>query len=479
MTLPAFICPCCHTLVSNKELCPYDGTEPISSSLRTDFAADDLVGRAILPEHTGEDGKYHIVQLLGQGGFGRVYLGWSNELQRTVAIKVYQHNCTYKDVEPMAARIQHPNVIHIYDAGRLDEYRRYIIQEHLRGKTLEDIEALQLSPSQAVDYIRQACRGLHAAHLAGVVHRDIKPSNLFLHHPWSAGAPRNNQAVIKVIDFGALHKMANSQAQIIGTPEFAAPEQYFSHTTLDARTDVYALGITLYFLLTRRYPFEQSRAPDTHPVSVFELQKEAMMSQEPPTVRDLVPEISTGLSDIVMKAISRSMDKRFPTMEAFERALALVQESDGVVDLDEVFSKKLDHVDHHKNVSIIYIDRMKDPVPLSLAGLEDPLMIGYDKVIHINGRRLRRQGKAHNNLTSIPESMYIASLTRQTICIETRHGECLKLFEVHNASQVVADKILMDMGQLGKFRASIRYKDRVSAILDPDTAHTTIVCFAH
>jgi serine/threonine-protein kinase len=203
------------------------------------------------------DGRYVVRGLLGQGGMGRVYLAEDTQTRESVAIKILRREHTtnrflrerfLRDVE-VAAQLGHPNIVRIFDAGELPDGAPFMVLELLSGETLYDRVARDgpLIKSAALRLVKEVAGALGAAHAAGVVHRDIKPENLFL--PRAGG--------IKVVDFGLakLKEGSVTAAGIaLGTVPYMAPEQALADP-IDGRTDVYALGGTLFRIVAGRLAF--------------------------------------------------------------------------------------------------------------------------------------------------------------------------------------------------------------------------------
>ncbi len=200
---------------------------------------------------------YEVREVLGAGGMGRVYLAHDTALDRPVALKVLRPEVAgdpelvdrFVREARAAARVNHPNLAHVYFVGT-DGGRPFFAMEYCPGRTLEQAVKAEgpVSLVRGLDVMVQAARGLAAAHGAGVIHRDVKPSNLM-------ALP---DGTVKVTDFG-LAKSLNADVQmtggrILGTPTYMSPEQVRGKP-VDARTDVYLLGLTAYFLFTGRPPF--------------------------------------------------------------------------------------------------------------------------------------------------------------------------------------------------------------------------------
>lgn len=257
-------------------------------------------------------GQYVVEEKIGEGGMGAVYRAHHGMLKRPTAIKLLNpERNTSDDIDrfrrevQMTAKLKHPNTVTIYDYGCTDEGTFYYAMELLDGVTLvEVVQAGGLVPqSRVIHILRQAAMALHEAHVLGLVHRDIKPNNIMLTQQGGA------HDVTKVLDFG-LVKSVDSKADttktwteaIIGTPRFMSPEQILDPPSVDARSDLYALGAVGYYLLTGRFVFEGTNA--------IEICAQHLSSvPEPPsavTERDIDPE----LERIIMHCLNKRRDDR-------------------------------------------------------------------------------------------------------------------------------------------------------------------------
>ncbi len=249
-------CPTCQQSFSEEiDFCPRDGTALGAAPTLAD------------PTATAFARRYRILRRLGAGGMGTVFLAEQIGVgNRPVALKVLQRKLLddpefltrFGNEAASTGRIHHPNVVTIYESGQEDDGTPYIAMEYLEGQNLrETLRALgPLPPSEAAEVVQQVARGLNAAHRLGIIHRDLKPDNIFL--------TRDDEGAltVKVLDFG-IAKLRESSTHtmtgaLLGTPAYMSFEQASGMRSdeLDARSDVYALGIVAYEMLTGRVPFD-------------------------------------------------------------------------------------------------------------------------------------------------------------------------------------------------------------------------------
>ncbi|MEA2696817.1 MAG: eukaryotic-like serine/threonine-protein kinase, partial [Myxococcales bacterium] len=273
--------------------------------------------------------RYLIEHQLGAGGMGAVYAARHVHLGTKLAIKVLLPEllCEAEAIERFdrearaSAKIADENVVRILDVGQLENGAPYMVMEFLEG---QDAGAYlkkngRLSIEQAIDVMLQTCAAVAAAHAMGIIHRDIKPSNLFFVHR-SAGRP-----LVKVLDFGVSklvsadsqeNLMATKTGSILGSPAYVSPEQWFDSKNVDKRSDIWALGIVLYELLTGKLPFIAASAP----VMATKIAYEPVV---PPS--ELRPEIPADLEKIVLRCLEKKAEDRFQDVTAVAKALGSSQ----------------------------------------------------------------------------------------------------------------------------------------------------------
>ena len=277
----------------------------------------DLVGRKL--------GNYEIIDEIGRGGMAVVYRAYQRSLNRHVAIKVLapQLSVDQQFVERFqrearaAAGLRHPHVVVIHDVAQ-EQGIYYIVMEYLEGRSLKElIQAEQsLSPERATRIVEQVASALDYAHEQGFVHRDIKPANIIV--------DKNDH--VTLTDFGIAKAASETQhltrtGMLIGTPEYMSPEQA-EGGTVDHRTDLYALGVVLYQMLTGRAPFHSTTPHATLHAVIYE---------PPPPVRQLRPSLSPAIESVVMRSISKQPASRYQSGSDMVAALRAAQSGQSTV----------------------------------------------------------------------------------------------------------------------------------------------------
>lgn len=313
-------CPICGARYpGNYIVCPIDATALVEVA----DGADPLIGKVL-----GE--CYEIVRVIGYGGMATVYEARHTRLpNKRFAIKLLLPEFAVKPElvirfareAETASRIEHANIVDVYDVHRTSEGTPYIVCEYLEGKELGELltDEGKLPPARAVEIACQICEGLAAAHAAGVVHRDVKPENVFL-------TGELDKPVAKLLDFG-ISKVAEVEGDkltrtglVMGTPNYMPPEQARG-SKVDHRADVYGVGAILYRSLTGRLPFSGD-----DPTAVLA----AVVTKEPPRPRAVEPSVPEGLELIIERAMAKERDRRYPTMEALRADLQRWAEAEGV-----------------------------------------------------------------------------------------------------------------------------------------------------
>jgi serine/threonine-protein kinase len=269
-------------------------------------------------------GKFLVLEKLGAGSMGTVYLAKDLERDQHVAVKFLHHRLA-SDPDIVARlradacaanQIDDPHVAGVLEVGCIGQQGHYISMEYLDGEPLSHRLGRPLGVQTAVTIARQICSALQAAHQHGVVHRDLKPDNIFLLSP-AAPVP-----FVKVLDFGIAKLLRprpgsprTSSGQICGTPQYMAPEQCTGRG-VDRRTDLYALGIITYELVTGRVPFDGRNLVDV-------MMRQRNERPVPPCeVESTVPR---ALSEVIMRALAKRPDERFATAAQMSEALARVR----------------------------------------------------------------------------------------------------------------------------------------------------------
>ncbi|WP_375756883.1 protein kinase [Corallococcus exercitus] len=262
-------------------------------------------------------GSFRLVRRVGRGGMGSVYLAEHVSIGSRVAVKVlHEHLTRYPELvqrfhaEARAVNlIGHENIVSIFDLNAAAP-RPYLIMEFLEGAPLSAWVGTPLSAGAVVPMLTQVCDALHAAHARGIVHRDLKPDNIFLVKR-GRGMP-----FVKVLDFGIAKLVDASMPEtvagiIVGTPEYMAPEQSLSRR-LDGRADLYAVGVIAYQLLTGRLPF---------PDEGLTAQLVAHQTRQPPAPRSICSTVPAALEAVVLRALAKTPEERFPNALALRAAL--------------------------------------------------------------------------------------------------------------------------------------------------------------
>jgi serine/threonine-protein kinase len=272
-------------------------------------------------------GRYRLQAPIGRGGMGEVWLAWDLSLKRNVALKLMRSEGTpdpeallrFEREAQAASQMRVPHSVQVYDFGASDDGIHYLAMEYLTGMDLETMvnQFGPLAPERVVFFARQVCHGLEEAHTAGVIHRDVKPSNLFVTRVGG------NPDFLKLLDFGLARlrpvrgdEVYRTQTGMLhGTPVYMPPEMW-EGAEADERSDIYALGVTLYCLLTGQVPYEGATPADV---------MRAQGSGDPalPSAR-LGRALPAGLETSVMRCLAKRPEGRFQSVGDLRQALEQV-----------------------------------------------------------------------------------------------------------------------------------------------------------
>jgi len=277
---------------------------------------------ALLPPGTVLCGKYEVARVLGRGGMGVVVAARHLRMSRDVALKILLPAlrsqpdivARFEREGRAAAQIQGDHVARVLDVDALPDGSPFMVMELLRGNDLAEILAARgkLPHPEAVGYLLEACAGMVEAHRAGIVHRDLKPSNLFVDR-------QGARPLLKILDFGISKVTDDASASmtatttVFGTPLYMSPEQVRSTKNVDARADIWSLGVVLYELLAGEPPFQAPSAP-----AIIA----AIIADRPTPIAERRPDLPAGLADALMRALEKDPAARYPDVQAFAAALA-------------------------------------------------------------------------------------------------------------------------------------------------------------
>ena len=258
--------------------------------------------------------RYRVRERLGQGGMGALFLALDPAIDRLVAIKVLRVDNPdvrerFQREARLAARLQHPNIVTVYDVGEHDG-QPFIAMEYIPGETLAELirRRAPLDTRQRVEMVIEICSGLAFAHKHGIVHRDIKPANLIL---------SRDSNILKILDFGIARAGESGLTQVgmvIGTPNYMSPEQVRGDA-IDHRSDIFAVGLVLYELLVYRQAFEA----ETQPAVLMKI-----LSDHPAPLAMLDPMVDAGVATVVYKALAKNPADRYQDLGAMKADLVRI-----------------------------------------------------------------------------------------------------------------------------------------------------------
>lgn len=267
-------------------------------------------------------GKYKIIGELGKGAMGIVYKAIDPDINREVAIKLIRFDMISEDSEKedaarrfireaqSAGNLEHPNIITIYEVGREDN-QTFIVMQYVDGESLKQVISTgkKFPPFEAVDLMVCLCDALDFAHQNKIIHRDIKPGNILL----------DKQGRPYLVDFGVARMEMSTMTQsgtIVGTPSYMSPEQ-IQGIKVDARADIFSLGVIIYEMLTGKRPFEG----DHITTIVYKI-----MNEEPTNIREMKRDLPEGFEDIIKKALAKDPNQRYQNCKELAKDLKNVGE---------------------------------------------------------------------------------------------------------------------------------------------------------
>jgi len=275
-------------------------------------------------------GKYLLEERIGAGGFAVVFRATHVGVERPVAVKVFRPQAGNDTAEALerfryegrtGGMLRHPNVVDVLDAGLTEDGIAYIAMELLQGRALDAELGEPMAIARVTTILAQACRGLAAAHAAGIIHRDVKPANIFLQRQGDA-------EIVKLLDFGiakvttrvrATDDQLTQTGALMGTPVYMAPERLLGEES-DASADVYSIGVVLYRALSGKLPYEGS---------LGEIMVKAV-SGAPPHLREVAPAVPHDLATIVMRALAHEPSDRPTAAELADELTACLGRLAGV-----------------------------------------------------------------------------------------------------------------------------------------------------
>lgn len=266
---------------------------------------------------------YRVEGVLGSGGMGTVYLARHPTLPRSDALKILsaelsldrQFRVRFTREADLAATLNHPNIVRVYNRGETDDGQLWIAMEYVEGTAVSDLSRADLTFARIVRIIGDVAAALDYAHSRRVLHRDIKPSNFLV------SAPRTDHERVLLADFGIARAVDEATALtgtglLVGTAAYAAPEAIEGARRVDHRADIYSLGCALFRLLTGRTPYDPTGSASLPAIAMGHLMRPI------PRATDLVPSLPPAIDDVIARALAKNPDDRPPTAAALAAATA-------------------------------------------------------------------------------------------------------------------------------------------------------------
>ena len=348
-------------------------------------------------------GKYRVERVLGQGGMGVVVAAQHLTLRQTVAVKLLlpeameRHDSVERFLREgrAAVSIQSEHIARVLDVGTLDSGQPFMVMEYLVGSDLGDLlkSSGRLAIPDAVDYLLQACEAIAEAHMLGIVHRDLKPANIFVTRR------ADGSALVKVLDFGlskvtkadSLEPSLTSANTVMGSPYYMSPEQVRSLKSIDARADIWALGVILYQLICGHRPFEEESLG-----ALFVM----IGAEQPAPITTYLPDIPRDLEAILYRCLEKAPANRFQTVAELARALAPFASDGARLSIERILRTLSDHTPLARRPldSIPDMERPSSPsMPLAAGASQPPMapppgMVGTPRDVRPSGPGEAQQG---------------------------------------------------------------------------------------
>ncbi|MEO8875193.1 MAG: serine/threonine-protein kinase, partial [Polyangiaceae bacterium] len=427
------------------------GDEPTQTALSADASGELPTMGALL------GGRYELLGLLGVGGMGSVYRARDVELDEVVAVKMIGRDLLasalmlerFRQEVKLARRVTHRNVARMFDIDEHDKLK-FLTMEFIDGESLADVieRELILPIPRLIEVVAAICAGLNAAHEAGVIHRDLKPDNVMI----------AKDGRVLITDFGIARAMVQSsvrtQGMPVGTPAYMAPEQVEGSNEIDARADIYALGVMMYEMTVGEPPFSGE--------SMFAVAA-ARLIHPPPNPQDKKPSIPDVIAKVIVKCMQRRKEDRYSSAHEVAAALeaitvpALPTARRGFSPPVSVHSSILPAVsetsDRRKIVAVLPFRNLGEPDDAHFAeGISDDIL---DTLSMVKGIRVRSRSAAHHDAASSRDTGEIGRLLGVHVIVDgsvRRIGELLRitirLVSVEDGLQIWAKRFEAGIGEL-------------------------------
>ena len=411
--------------------------------------------------------RYNIVELIGKGGMGEIYKAYDPRLNRYVALKfLWQENpvniSRFLREAQTQAKVKHENICKVYEVGEVDG-RSYIAMQYIDGIPF-DQRCSEMTTEEKVSVVKKAAEAVHEAHRMGLIHRDLKPSNIMIEQQ------KDGELKPFILDFGVARELEapnlTTTGMVMGTPTYMAPEQARGDCDkLDRRTDVYALGVTLYEVLSGKYPF-----PGDSSVEIIM----KIVSEEAPQLNKIESTVPRDLNTIVMKCLEKDPSRRYESARALADDLQQFLDDEPIKAKQAgIFYRTIKLIRKHKTLSSVIFTAILIIIILAGAGLK----------IYMNSKEMaelsRRFGQKIEEFESIMRFAHMRPLhntVEEKNIVRQRIKEIIKETEhlgstAEGPAYYVLGRGFLSLGDLDKARAYLEKAWR-NNYRDADVAHT-------